>query len=249
MPGIAAALLDDVHDATECATVLSFETTGLDLDFLNELERNVCGRNTGLNAAGVLTFNEVGVLSVRGAVDLEAVAHQRLLTSARSELNDGLERTAFRNAIDNVRSDVGLNLRLGYVDDRSRGQNFDHLFFGANFQHEVDRRQLADFEVYALALQALEALGGSRNGVNAWRQVSETVIAARVSFSRLGTNQRRTGNLHYSLGDHGAGRVLYSALQAGRCFLPHRSLQQQHEAQQTQQYLYSIHDAPFWIGS
>src|SRR6185369_16807008 len=70
VPGVAATLLNDVDDATKCAAVFGLEARTLDLYFLDELDGNVGARATCLNFGSVHAFDEVGVFSVRSAVDL-----------------------------------------------------------------------------------------------------------------------------------------------------------------------------------
>src|SRR6266849_2895597 len=93
VPFVAAALLDDVYDAAQRAAVLGLGSSGLDLNFLNELEDNVLLDSALLDVAGVHSLDEVGVFAVAGSVNLESVlaqavgagALQGLLTSTGGE--------------------------------------------------------------------------------------------------------------------------------------------------------------------
>src|SRR4051812_27022626 len=152
VPSVSTTLLNDVYHATECATVFSLEARGLDLDFLDELERSVGLGLASADVAGFLTFHEERVFRTGSAIDLitgdagGAILLERFVARTRSKLNDRLERTALRNASDDVGAYVGLNLGLCYVNNRGRGRNFYRLLKRAYFEFQVDGRQFAHFE-------------------------------------------------------------------------------------------------------
>ena len=62
MIGIAALLHDDVDYTTKRATMLGFDTRGLNLDFLNELEGNVGVGGASGDILRVLPFDQIGAL-------------------------------------------------------------------------------------------------------------------------------------------------------------------------------------------
>ena len=61
VPGIAALLHDNVDYTAKRATVLGLDARGLNLNFLNEFERNVGLRSATGDVLRVLAFHEVAV--------------------------------------------------------------------------------------------------------------------------------------------------------------------------------------------
>src|SRR4029077_11144061 len=132
VPVVRALLHDDVDDAAESTAVLGLDAGVLDFDLIDEVERNVGGGVAADQVGGFLAFHEVGILRVRTAGDREtvvaavggtagsrttgavagisaeaAVAHQGLVASGGSKLNDRLEAAPVRDGFDDVFGDVG----------------------------------------------------------------------------------------------------------------------------------------------
>src|SRR6185369_6186767 len=179
-------------------------------------------------------FDEVGVLGVRGTVNLISVALQRLDASTGSKLNKRLERAALRNRVNGVLRDDRLNLGLRYVHDWSCAGHFNCLFSCANLQSKVDRWQFANFECQARLLQCTEALRRHRNRVRSRGQVRKSIISAGIGFNFLDTDECRRSYFHRRTGNHGALLVLYGTLHAAGRFLRERGRNEDRRYQQAQ---------------
>src|SRR5258708_20774249 len=74
MISVAAFLHNDVDHATQRTAVFRFNAGALDLNFLNEVKRNVGVREATGDIGGFLTFPHGGILRIRAAADHQAHA-------------------------------------------------------------------------------------------------------------------------------------------------------------------------------
>src|SRR5262249_28393005 len=131
--GVAAALWDGIDDTTQRAAKFSFKTAGLDLNLLNKVHLEAFANATRLYVCGVHAVDQVHVFRIAGAIDLKSViaggsaALQRLLARAGSKRDQGLERAALRNIVQDGLLYGDLHLALGGINHGSQAGDFDRL--------------------------------------------------------------------------------------------------------------------------
>ena len=115
---------------------------------------------------GLLSFHQIGVLCVGAAGDrkptllpllplpgalppvpsVASAALQRFVTRGRSKLNHRLERTSMGNILHDVLCNVGLRGLGRDVDGGRLRRHFHDFRGGTDFDGEINRRKVADFQ-------------------------------------------------------------------------------------------------------
>src|ERR1044071_4413497 len=141
MPFIRATFRNGVDDAAKSAAILGLEAARLHLDFFNSVHQEVLADATVLDIRCIDTVDEVYVLRIAGAINLEAggrvavncvrgsanPALEGLLTSAGSKRDHRLERSPLRDIDQDLLVNSDSHLTLRGIHDRSRTGNF-HRF-------------------------------------------------------------------------------------------------------------------------
>ena len=218
MPYVRAALWNGIDHASQRSAVLGFEAARLDLNFLDEVRLKVLADAAVLNIGGVNAINEINVLGIAGAVNLETAhpalpcALQRLLPGTRRERNDRLEGAQFRNVLQHLLGYVGLHLALGDVDHGRFRRNTHFLSDAAYLHLEIERWQGAGAQFQIVLGRWSKARGVYGDAVNARRQLLNVEEAARIGRRGLLSDQCGAGHFHGSTGNHSALRVLHRSL-------------------------------------
>ena len=193
MPDVGTTFGNGVNDATQRAAVLGLEAAGLDLYFLDEIGLEVLADAAVLNVGGVDAIDQVNILTVACAVDLETpgaarcTTLHRLLSRARSKRNYGLERASLRNICQLILRNRDRDLTLSYVHGRRLGSNFNDFASGTHFQLGVNIWQAAHIERNAFALQDAKTLCGDGQRIGARRKTRKAIKPTRISFRCLRT--------------------------------------------------------------
>ena len=193
MPDVGTTFGNGVNDATQSAAVLGLEAAGLDLYFLDEIGLEVLADAAVLNVGGVDAIDQVNILTVACAVDLETpgaarcTTLHRLLSRARSKRNYGLERASLRNICQLILGNRHRDLTLSHVHGRRLGPNFHDFAGGTHFQLDVDVWQAAHIERNAFVLHDAKALRGDRQRIGARRKTGKPVKTSGIGFRFLRT--------------------------------------------------------------
>src|SRR5262249_29998634 len=124
MESIATGLGDCADHAAQCTAVFGIESSGLDLYFLEIVERRSLACRAVDHAVYRNTIDVIGVLSSAGAVNLVATIGEACIDRRRKE-SSALERAAFREQIQLFCSYVRRERSTARIDHFCRATHFD----------------------------------------------------------------------------------------------------------------------------